>query len=435
VAVVERDRPGGVCLNWGCIPSKAILTSAELYEAVKEGERHGIKTRGLSCDYAQVIKRSREVADRLAKGVEFLFRKNRITLLAGTGRLEGRNRVVVEADGAGAHQVEAERVLVATGSGERSLPGLEIDRRQILTSREALIDAEMPEAIVIIGGGAVGVEFAYIYSVFGSRVTLVEMETQLLPGIDAEVARELERVFKKRGIEVLTGTKFHSVEKFPGRVEVALQDGADLKRRTAQKVLVAVGRVPLSTGLGLETLGVEFDRGYVRVNGQMRTTNDAIYAIGDVIGPPLLAHAASEEGIVAVECMTGRRDRGVDHLRIPACIYCQPQIAVIGLSEEQATAQGYEVKVGKFPFRALGKAIAAGHEGGFVKIVADKQYGEVLGCHIIGYGATDLIAEIGLARTLEATTAELGGTVHAHPTLSEAIMEAALDAEGRAVNI
>lgn len=435
VAVVERDRPGGVCLNWGCIPSKAILTSAELYEAVKEGERHGIKTRGLSCDYAQVIKRSREVADRLAKGVEFLFRKNRITLLAGTGRLEGRNRVVVEADGAGAHQVEAERVLVATGSGERSLPGLEIDGRQILTSREALIDAEMPEAIVIIGGGAVGVEFAYIYSVFGSRVTLVEMETQLLPGIDAEVARELERVFKKRGIEVLTGTKFHSVEKFPGRVEVALQDGADLKRRTAQKVLVAVGRVPLSTGLGLETLGVEFDRGYVRVNGQMRTTNDAIYAIGDVIGPPLLAHAASEEGIVAVECMTGRRDRGVDHLRIPACIYCQPQIAVIGLSEEQATAQGYEVKVGKFPFRALGKAIAAGHEGGFVKIVADKQYGEVLGCHIIGYGATDLIAEIGLARTLEATTAELGGTVHAHPTLSEAIMEAALDAEGRAVNI
>ncbi len=435
VAVVERDRLGGVCLNWGCIPSKAILTSAALYEAVKEGGRHGIKTRGLSCDYAQVIKRSREVADRLAKGVEFLFRKNCITLLAGTGRLEGPHRVIVEANGAGKQQIEGDRVLIATGSGERSLPGLEIDGRQVLTSREALIDTEMPEAIVIIGGGAVGVEFAYIYSVFGSRVTLVEMEKQLLPGIDAEVARELERVFEKRGIEVLTGTKFRCMEKFPGRVEVTLENGIGLQRRTAQKVLIAVGRVPLSSGLGLETLGVEFNQGYIKVNEQMRTTNDAVYAIGDVIGPPLLAHAASEEGIVAVECMTGRRDKGIDHLRIPACIYCQPQIAVIGLSEEQAIAGGYEVKVGKFPFRALGKAVAAGHEDGFVKIVVDKRYGEILGCHIIGYGATDLIAEVGLARTLEATTVELGGTVHAHPTLSEAIMEAALDAEGRAINI
>lgn len=435
VAVVERERPGGVCLNWGCIPSKAILTSAELYEAVKEGERHGIKTRGLSCDYAQVIKRSRDIADRLAKGVEFLFRKNRIALFSGTGRLEGKNRVVVEANGAGGRQIEGARILIATGSGERSLPGVEVDGKQILTSREALLDTEVPEAIVIIGGGAVGVEFAYIYSVFGSRVTLVEMEKQLLPGIDAEVARELERSFKKRGIEVLTGTRFHSVEKFPGRVEVMVANGTEIKRRTAQKVLVAVGRVPLSSGLGLDTLGVEFNRGYIKVNEQMRTANETIYAIGDVIGPPLLAHAASEEGVVAVECMTGRREHGVNHLRIPACIYCQPQIAVLGLSEEQAVAHGYEVTIGRFPFRALGKAIAAGHEEGFVKIVAEKQYGEILGCHIIGYGATDLIAEVGLARTLEATTTELGATVHAHPTFSEAIMEAALDAEGRAINI
>lgn len=434
VAVVERDRPGGVCLNWGCIPSKAILTSAELYEEIREGERHGIRTRGLSCDYGQVIKRSREVADRLAKGVEFLFRKNRVTLLAGTGRLEGTHRIVVEADGKEAQQVEAERVLIATGSGERTLPGLEIDGKQILTSHEALIDTEIPEAIVIIGGGAVGVEFAYIYSVFGSRVTIVEMEEQLLPGVDTEVARELERIFKKKGLEILTNTKFHSAEKFPGRVEVALENGSDLKRRTANKVLVAVGRTPLSSGLGLEAAGVECNRGYIKVDEQMRTTNEAIYAIGDVIGPPLLAHAASEEGVVAVECMTGRREKGVDHLRIPACIYCQPQIAVIGLSEEQAQARGYEVKIGKFPFRALGKAIAAGHEEGFVKLVVDKQYGELLGCHIIGHGATELIAEAGLAKTLEATTTELGGTVHAHPTLAEAIMEAALDAEGRAIN-
>lgn len=432
--VVEKDKPGGVCLNWGCIPSKAILTSAELYETVKEGEHYGVKVHGLSCDYPQVIKRSREVAERLAKGVEFLLRKNHIPLIAGTGRLEGKNRVIVEAQSQGAQQVEADRILVATGSGERTLPGLKIDGKQILTSREALIDTEIPEAILIIGGGAVGVEFAYIYSVFGSRVTVVEMEKQLLPGIDAEVARELERVFKKKGIEVLTGTKFHSIEKFPSRVEVTLENGGDVKRRTANKVLVAVGRTPLSAGLGLEALGVELNRGYIKVDEQMRTANETIYAIGDVNGPPLLAHVASEEGIAAVEFIMGKRDKTIDHLRIPACIYCQPEIAVIGLSEEQAQARGYEVKIGKFPFRALGKAIAAGHEEGFVKLVVDKEYGEILGCHIIGHGATDLIAEAGLARTLEATTAELSGTVHAHPTLPEAIMEAALNAEGRGIN-
>jgi dihydrolipoamide dehydrogenase len=433
-AVIEKDRPGGVCLNWGCIPSKAILTSAELYETIKEGEQYGVKVQGLSCDYGQVIKRSREVADRLAKGVEFLLKKNRIALVAGTGRVEGKNRVVIEADGKGTQQVEAERILIATGSGERTLPGLEIDGKQILTSREALIDSEIPEAILIIGGGAVGIEFAYIYSVFGSRVTVVEMEKQLLPGIDSEVARELERIFKKKGIEVLTNTKFYSVERFPSRVEISLETGSDLKRRTANKVLVAVGRAPLSTGLGLEALGVELNRGYIKVDAHMRTANDGIYAIGDVNGPPLLAHAASEEGIAAVEFMAGQREKPIDHLRIPACIYCQPEIAVIGLSEEQAQARGYEVKVGKFPFRALGKAIAAGHDEGFVKMVVDKEYGELLGCHIIGRGATDLIAEAGLARTLEATTAELSGTVHAHPTLAEALMEAALNAEGRGIN-
>lgn len=433
-AVVEKDKPGGVCLNWGCIPSKAILTSAELYEAVKEGEHYGVKVHGLSCDYPQVIKRSREVAERLAKGVEFLLKKNHVPLIAGSGRLEGKNRVIVEASGKETQQIEADRILIATGSGERTLPGLEIDGKQILTSREALIDSEIPESLLIIGGGAVGIEFAYIYSVFGSRVTVVEMEKQLLPGIDGEVARELERVFKKKGIEVLTGAKFHSVEKFPSRLEVTLENGGDQKRRTANKVLVAVGRSPLSAGLGLDALGVELNRGYIKVDERMRTTNESIYAIGDINGPPLLAHAASEEGIAAVEFMTGKREKAIDPLRIPACIYCQPEVAVIGLSEEQAQARGYEVKTGKFPFRALGKAIAAGHEEGFVKLVVDKEYGEILGCHIIGRGATDLIAEAGLARTLEATTAELSGTVHAHPTLAEAIMEAALNAEGRGIN-
>jgi dihydrolipoamide dehydrogenase len=434
VAVVEKDRPGGVCLNWGCIPSKALLTSAELYESLKESERHGIKVHGLSFDYVQVIKRSREVADRLAKGVEFLLKKNRVPLIAGTGRLESKNRVVIDTPGKGTQQVEADRILIATGSKERTLPGLEVDGKQILTSYEALVDTEMPDAMLIIGGGAVGVEFAYIYNAFGCRVTVVEMEKQLLPGVDIEVAQELEKAFKKKGIEVLTGAKYHSVEKFPGRVELVLESDGDLKRRTANKVLVAVGRAPLSAGLGLEALGVELHRGYIKVDERMRTTCDSVYAIGDINGPPLLAHAASEEGIVAVECMAGKREKGIDHSHLPACVYAQPEVAVMGLTEAQAKEKGYEVKIGKFPFLASGKAIAAGHEEGFVKLVVDKEYGEILGCHIIGHGATDLIAEMGLARTLEATTTEIAGTVHAHPTMSEAIMEAALNAEGRGIN-
>ncbi len=434
VAVVEKEQAGGVCLNWGCIPSKAILTSAEMYEDLKESEHFGIKVQGLSCDYGQVIKRSRAVAGRLAKGVEFLLKKNKIPLLQGAGRVESPHQVSIHADGQAAQQVEAERVLIATGSKERSLPGLEIDAGQVITSYEALTDSEIPESVLIVGGGAIGCEFAYIYSVFGSRVTVVEMEPQLLPGVDTEIAQELEKSFKKKGIEVLTGTKFAGIEKFPSRLDVQLDNQGEVKERTANKVLVAVGRAPLSADLGLEALGVEFDRGYIKVNEQFQTSCESVYAIGDVIGQPLLAHAASEEGVAAVECMLGVREKGVDPLRIPACIYCQPQIAVIGLSEQQARQQGYEVSIGKFPFLASGKALAAGHDEGLVKLVVDKQYGEILGCHIIGRGATDLIAEVGLARTLEATTAELTGTVHAHPTLSEAIMEAALSAEGRPIN-
>ena len=434
VAVVEKDAPGGVCLNWGCIPSKAILTSAEMYEDLKHGEQYGIKVSGLSFDYPQVIQRSREVAGRLAKGVEYLLKKNKVPLLRGTARLDGKNRVVIEASGQEAQHVEADRILIATGSRERTLPGLEVDGTQVITSYEALTEQEIPESLVIIGGGAIGVEFAYIYSTFGCRVTVVEMEKQLLPGVDAEIAKELERSFKKKGVEVLTNTAFHSLEKYPGRVEVVLDSDGEQKERTANKVLVAVGRAPISAGLGLEAAGVQLDRGYIQVNEQMQTACESIYAIGDVNGPPLLAHAASEEGVAAVEFMTGEREKALDPSRIPACIYCQPQVAVFGLSEEQAKAQGLDVKVGKFPFRALGKALASGHDEGLVKLVVDKEYGEVLGCHIVGRGATDLIAEIGLARTLEATTAELSETVHAHPTLSEAIMEAALDAEGRGIN-
>ena len=433
VAVVEKDQPGGVCLNWGCIPSKAILTSAEMYEDLKHGEPYGIKVSGLSFDYPQVIKRSRQVAGRLAKGVEYLLKKNKVPLLKGTGRLEGNNHVVIE--GQETQQVEAERILIATGSRERTLPGLEVDGKQVLTSYEALTEQAIPESIVIIGGGAIGVEFAYIYSTFGCRVTVVEMEKQLLPGVDAEIAKELERAFKKKGIEVLTQTMFHSLEKYPGRVEVNLDSGGTLKERTANKVLVAVGRAPISADLGLEEAGVGIERGYVQVNEQMQTANTAVYAIGDVNGPPLLAHAASEEGVAAVEYMTGEREKGLDASRIPACIYCQPQVAVFGLSEEQAQAQGYEVKVGRFPFRANGKSLAAGDSEGMVKVVADGDTGEILGAHMIGAEVTEMLPELTMTNLLEGSVNELGWLVHSHPTLSEAIKEAALDVEGAAVHI
>lgn len=433
-AVVEKETPGGVCLNWGCIPSKAIITAAELYEDVKRSEHFGIKVTGLSVDYAQVIARSRDIAARLAKGVEYLLRKNNIALLRGTACLGKDDKVQIEMSQGGLENVQGDRILLATGSRERTLPGLEIDGERVVTSYEALTDTEIPESIVIVGGGAIGVEFAYVYNTFGSRVTVVEMEGQLLPGVDKEVSQELERSFKSKGIEILTNAKFQSLKKFPGRVELVLESESGTQQRIANKVFVAVGRTPVTDEIGLEEAGVVLERGYIKVDEKMQTSRESVYAIGDVTGPPLLAHAATDEGIAAVEFMTGNREKPLDATRIPACIYCQPQVAVFGATEEQARMSGTEVKVGRYPFKALGKALASGHEEGMVKLVVDKDYGEVLGCHIIGKGATDLIAEIGLARTLEATTSELMETVHAHPTLSEAIMEAALDAEGRGIN-
>lgn len=435
VAVVERDRPGGVCLNWGCIPSKAILHSAELYAAAQEDAEYGIVRSGLSFDYAKVIDRSRAAADRLAKGVEFLFRKHHVTLLKGTGRLAGEaGGVLFAAEGKDEERVEARHVLLATGSTEVKLPGLEVDGEVILTSREALIDRKFPKSIVVIGAGAVGLEFAYVYSTFGAEVTVVEMADQILPGADRDIAAELATIFKKRGLEIRTATRFEGGRRSVDGVTLSLRHGEESEVVTVDKVLVAVGRRPLSAGLGLEETGVETERGFVKVDERYRTSVTGIYAIGDLIGAPLLAHKAMAEGVACVEMIAGTRDVGVDRARIAACIYCQPEVAWIGLNEEEARARGHEVKVGRFPFRALGKAVAVGHTEGFVKIVADARYGEVLGCAILGRGATDLIAEIGLGMTLETTITEIGRTVHAHPTLTEAIAEAALAADGEAIH-
>ena len=438
VAVVEREEVGGVCLNWGCIPSKALLNSASTMESIRgAGKEHGIQVGEVKVDFPRVIQRSREVADKLSKGVRFLFRKNKIDLFEAEGMVAGPNAVALrpvagKAAPASA-SVEAERILVATGSGELLFEGMKIGDG-VMTSREALINSRLPETLVVIGAGAVGLEFAYFYQAFGAKVTVVELQKQMLPGFDAEIAEELRRAFVKRGVAVMLGHGYKSMERKNGRWTVTLEaDGAG-KAVEADAVLIAVGRRPLSPNLGLDKVGIEIERGFIKVDDSFRTACPSIYAIGDVIRPPLLAHKASAEGVAAVEIMAGVREPGFDLLSIAGCIYCEPEVATVGLSEEQARERGIEVKVGKFPFRAIGKAVAVNHTEGFVKIVASKEYSEVLGAQIIGNGATDLISEIVLGRTLETTTAEIGKTPHPHPTLSEAIMEAALAAEDEAIN-
>ena len=433
VAIVEEDRPGGVCLNWGCIPSKALLTGAELAESMRHGDTFGISAGTLHFDYGKVVEHSRSCADRLCKGVQSLFKKNEITLVEGRGRVAGAG--VVEVSGDAPRRVEAEHLLIATGSTEWTPPDIEIDGARVLTSREALASKQLPERVVIIGAGAVGLEFAYIYAMYGAQVTVVEMASQALPGADADVAKALERAFRQRDITILTGTRFEEVRESGEGVEVVVSQDGKEDALKADQMLLAIGRKPLSEDLGLEDVGVELDpKGFVRVDQTFRTWNAGISAIGDVVGPPLLAHKASEEGIAAVETWRGIERSPLDHKKIPACIYCQPQVAWIGLTESEAREQHGEVRVGKFPFLASGKAVAAGHTEGFAKIITDARYGEIIGAHLVGYGATELIAEISLAMTLEATSAEIAATSHAHPTLSEAILEAALASEGRSIN-
>jgi dihydrolipoamide dehydrogenase len=433
--VVERERAGGVCGNWGCIPSKAILADAELFRAVRDGAGRGIVADGLRLDFARVIARSREVAAQQARGVESLFRKHEVTLIQGHGALVA-DGVEVAHDGAAPQRIAAGRVLLATGSRERTLPGLDVDGSVVQTSREALEDGRLPASVVVIGGGAIGVEFAYAYASFGAQVTIVELEKTLLPGMDADLGRELARAFAKQGIEVLTGHGFQSLERAAPGAQVTVRGESAPRTLAAERVLVAVGRAPLTEGLRLEDRGIRTDHGFLVVDEVMRTTAPGVSAIGDLVGPLLLAHTASEQGVIAVEAMAKHGDgvARMDPVRVPMCVYCQPEVAAVGLTEADARARG-TVKVGKVPFRALGKAMATGRTTGFVKVVAGARYGEILGVHMIGHGVTDLVAEAGLALTLEATTRELRETVHAHPTLAEALREAALAADGEAVNI
>jgi dihydrolipoamide dehydrogenase len=439
VAVIERDLPGGVCLNWGCIPSKALLDSAETMESIRGASKeHGIETGEIRFDFKRVIARSREAADKLSKGVRFLLRKNKVDYIEASATIAGPHTVAL-APVAGksappAEAVEAERILLATGSGEKLFPGMTLGNGA-MTSHEALIYDHMPESIVIIGAGAIGAEFGYFYQAFGAKVTIVELEKQMLPGFDAEIAEELRKAFIKRGVNLMLGHGYKSMTRKGNGWSVALEAEGKPSTIEAEAVLVAVGRGPLSGSMGLEKAGIEIERGgFIKIDDSFRTSCPSIYAIGDVARPPLLAHKASAEGVAAVEIMAGVRAPGFDLLSIPGCIYCEPGVATVGLSEAEARAKGIEVKVGRMPFRANGKAVAVNHTEGFVKIVASKEYSEVIGCQIIGHHATDLISEVVLGKTLETTTAELGRAAHPHPTMAEAIMEAALAAEGEAIN-
>jgi dihydrolipoamide dehydrogenase len=441
VAVIERDHPGGVCLNWGCIPSKALLSSAGAMDTIRGASKeHGIEVGEVRVDFTKVIARSRAAADKLSKGVLYLFRKNKIDYFEADATIAGPHTVAlkqIEGKSApAAASLEGDRILIAAGSGERLFPGMKVGDG-VVTSKEALVLDKLPASVVVIGAGAIGAEFGYFYSAFGAKVTIVELEMQMLPGMDTEVAEELRRAFVKRGVTVMLGHGYKSMERKDGLWSVMVTDMSKNAEKSvdAEVVLVAVGRTPLSLNVGLEKLGIELERGgFIKVNDSFQTSVPSIYSIGDVIRPPLLAHKASSEGVAAVEIMAGVREPGFDLLAIPACIYCEPEVATVGLSEADAKARGIEVKVGKIPFRAMGKAVAIGETAGFVKIVATRQYGEVIGCQIIGHAATDIISEVVLGKALETTVTEIGKTAHPHPTMSEAIMQAALASDGEAID-
>ena len=435
-AVVEKaPLPGGTCLHWGCIPTKALLHTAEVLETSRHASSVGVKVTGAELDLAAAQRYKDKTVTVNAKGVEFLFRKNGVTLLRGRGRLAGPGRVEVRPPEGDPYTVSTRFVVLATGSAIRGLPGIEFDGERIIHSDHALSMTRVPASLVVLGAGAVGVEFASIYASFGAKVTVVEILPRLVPLEDASLGEELEKAFRKRGIDVHVGTKVEKVAREGGKLRIhASKDGAPVEIE-AEMLLVAVGRRPVTEDLGLEGTRVKLDRGYVEVDAMMRTGEPGVYAIGDIVKTQALAHVASHEGIVAVEHAAGRNPHPVDYDKIPSCTYCQPEVASIGLSEEEARKRGHDVVVGTFPFSAVGKAKIIGDTRGFVKIVAEKKYDEVLGVHIIGPHATELIAEATAALNLEATAESLFHAVHAHPTLAEAMGEAALAVHGRAIHI
>ena len=431
--VVEKDKLGGICLNWGCIPTKALLKNAEVYNMLKHADDFGFSFDNLKADFSKAVKRSRDIAVRSSKGIEFLFKKNKVDYISGTAKILAPGSVQIEQPGK-TTTISAKNIIIATGARSRAIPGITVDRKNVITSSEAMVLPEAPKSMIIIGAGAIGVEFAYFYNAYGTKVTVVEMMPSLLPIEDREVTKTLGRTFAKAGITVMTETKVDKVVTGNG-VTVTVSNKEGTKELQADVALVAVGVQGNIEGLGLETVGVKTEKSFIKVDASYKTNVDGIYAIGDVNGPPWLAHVASAEGVVCVEKIAGKNPHPINYDNIPGCTYCQPQVASVGLTEEKAREKGLEIKVGRFPFRSHGKALAMNEPEGFVKLIFDAKYGELVGAHIIGAEATEMIAELVLARTLETTYEQIVNTIHAHPTLSEGIAEAALDAYGEAINI
>lgn len=436
-AIVDKQWMGGVCLNVGCIPSKSLLKNADVAHTLRErGKELGFSFDNLKLDYPVAVKRSRQVSERLVKGVGFLMKKNNIAVHMGAARLAKPGTVTVTDEEGKETELSAKNIVVATGASAAVPPGWEIDGERIVTYLEAILQEKLPKSVVIIGAGAVGVEFATVWNSYGVEVTIVEMLPHLVPLEDEEVSKELEKNFKKRGINFLTNHRVEKIEALKTKVKVTVSSGEESKVLEADQALVAIGFRPNSKDLGLEELGVKLsERGFIEIDEEMRTNVDGIWAIGDVTGKLMLAHVGSAMGIIAAENIAGAETITLDYEMMPRATYCQPQVASFGLTEVQAKERGYEVKIGRFPFQPNGKALGLGEYAGFVKIVVDGKYGEILGAHMIGPEVTELLPELTLAHMMELTPNEIARNVHAHPTLSEVIMEAAHAAEGHAIHI
>jgi len=436
-AIVEKRHLGGVCLNIGCIPTKALLRSAEVYESIAHADDYGINVEEYSANFGGIIDRSRKVANKMSKGVQFLMKANDIEVFEGKGVFESTEQIkVVDDDGETQDEIKADKFIIATGARPRQLPDLEIDGEKIIDSERAMQLDNQPEKMVVMGAGAIGVEFAYFYDSIGTDVTLVELKDSLVPVEDKEVGKALGKMYKKKGMTIKTGSTVDGIEDDGDGVKVTIKTGDETETVETDVLLSAVGVVGNVEDIGLDEIGVDHENGAIKIDKEtLQTSVDNIYAIGDVAGGPWLAHKASHEATICVEKLAGEDPIPMNYNNIPGCTYCEPQIASVGYTEEQAKEEGYDIKVGKFPFSASGKASGLGHEEGFVKVIFDEKYGEWLGCHMIGAHVTELIAEAVTARDLETTGHEIISAVHPHPTMSEAVMEAAAEAYGEGVHL
>ncbi len=435
VAIVEKESLGGICLNWGCIPTKALLKSAQVYEYAKHAADYGINISNPSHNFDGVIKRSRGVADKMSKGVQFLMKKNKIDVIMGYGKLLAPGKLEVTAKDGAKQIVEAKNIIIATGGRARQLPSLPFDGKKILGYRDAMVLPDQPKSMIIVGSGAIGVEFAYFYNSMGTKVTIVEFLPRIVPVEDEEISKELEKQYKKQGIDIMTNSEVLSVDTSGAGVKAKVKTPTGEITLEADVVLSAVGVVANIENIGLESLGIKTEKGKIIVDKNQLTNVAGIYAIGDCTPGQALAHVAAKEGINAAEHLSGHHPEPLDYNNIPGCTYCTPEIASVGYTEKAARDAGYEVKVGKFPFMASGKASAAGATDGFVKVIYDAKYGEFLGCHMIGMNVTEMIAEAVVARKLETTAHEILNAVHPHPTMSEGLKEATAAAYGEAIDI